>query len=85
MANFGAITTPNDPRIPEILDSVCQSYGIGRHILFSKLRSNHLLEARLIVIGKLRECRMSYEDIGLIMHRSTASVSGRARASGRIK
>ena len=56
------------------IDEICRMYGVERIHLFSRRRDKKVVEARKTAYWVLRNCGLSFPQIGKIMHKDHTTV-----------
>lgn len=58
----------------EKLEEICRMYGVEKMHLLSRRREKHLMEARKVAYWVLRNCGLSFTEIGKLMNKSHTTV-----------
>lgn len=58
----------------EIIENICNSYGIRKEHLLSRRRDKNLVKIKKLCYKLLRETGLSYPKIGKLMHKNHTTV-----------
>lgn len=58
----------------EIIESLCESYGIRKEHLLSRRRDKELVKVKKLCYSMLRQEGLSYPQIGKLMHKNHTTV-----------